>query len=255
MTKPANQMTLEELGAVLTQDGPSPLMSGTPLTEASREFLFANVWKSQLSWREKRLISLTCAAIAAHRYPLEIHLYAALKSGDFAVDELHDWALHLAAYAGFPFGAGAEVMVKTVCADLDKKGETYREQRAARSSMPDVRTMNGEQIAQYVTQTEVIPLEGDNGVTRASHSFLFSQVWTSELPWREKRLISLTCTAIAAYAMPFETHLCAALRSGDLSEDDLHDFALHVAAYAGFPFGAGAEATLKKVLVEMKISS
>jgi 4-carboxymuconolactone decarboxylase len=251
MAKPANQMTLEEIGAVLTQSGPSPLMPDTPLTDASRDFLFADVWKSQLSWREKRLISLTCTAIAAHRYPLEIHLYAALKSGDFAVDELHDWALHLAAYAGFPFGAGAETMIKTVCADLDREGVIYREARAPGVSTPDVRAMSGEQIAQYVTQTAALPLEGDNGVTRASHSFLFAQVWTSELPWREKRLISLTCTAIAAYAMPLETHLRAALSSGDLSEDDLHAFALHVAAYAGFPFGAGAEATLKKVLTEM----
>jgi 4-carboxymuconolactone decarboxylase len=255
MAKSASQMTLEEIGAALTQNGPSPLMPGTPLIDASRDFLFANVWKAQLSWREKRLISLTCAAIAAHRYPLEIHLYAALKSGDFAVDELHDWALHLAAYAGFPFGAGAETVIKTVCADLDAEGVIYQEERAPGAATPDVRTMSGEQIAQYVTQTEALPLEGDNGVTRASHSFLFAQVWTSELPWREKRLISLTCTAIAGYSMPFETHLRAALRSGDLSEDDLHAFALHVAAYAGFPFGAGAEATLKKVLADMDIPS
>jgi D-3-phosphoglycerate dehydrogenase len=251
MTKPANQMTTEEVGAALTRGGPSPLIPGTPLTEASRDFLFANIWKSALSWREKRLISLTCTAVAAHRYPLEIHLYAALKSGDFAVDELHDWALHLAAYAGFPFGAGAETVLKTVCDDLAKEGASYQETRAPSVSTPDVRKMSGQEIAQYVTQTAALPLEGDNGVTRASHAFLFAQVWTSELSWREKRLISLTCTAIAAYAMPFETHLHAALKSGDLSEDDLHAFALHVAAYAGFPFGAGAEATLKQVIAGM----
>jgi 4-carboxymuconolactone decarboxylase len=126
MTKPAKEMTLEEIGRTLTQSGSSPLPPNTPLTEASRDFLFAKIWKADLSWREKRLISLTCTAIAAHQYPLEIHVYAALKSGDFSLAELHDWALHVAAYAGFPMGAGAEAVIKKVCADLDQEGVKYR---------------------------------------------------------------------------------------------------------------------------------
>jgi 4-carboxymuconolactone decarboxylase len=121
MTKAAKDMTLEEIGKALTRTDTSPLTQGTPLTRAARDFLFANVWKSDLSWREKRLISLTCTAIAGHQYPFETHVYAALESGDFTVDELHDFALHVAAYAGFPVGAGAEMMIQKVCAARQAK--------------------------------------------------------------------------------------------------------------------------------------
>jgi 4-carboxymuconolactone decarboxylase len=120
MTKEAKDMSLEEIGRALTRKASSPLTPGTPLTQAARDFLFANVWKSDLSWREKRLISLTCTAIAGHQYPFETHVYAALESGDFTLDDLHAFALHLAAYAGFPVGAGAEMMIQKVVAEREK---------------------------------------------------------------------------------------------------------------------------------------
>ena len=111
-----DSMSLDEIGRRLIQKDTNPLHSGTPLMEASREFLFGRIWKSDLSFREKRLISLTCAAISGHHMPLETHVYAALKSGDFTVEELHAFALHVAAYAGFPVGAGTEMMIQKVVA-------------------------------------------------------------------------------------------------------------------------------------------
>jgi 4-carboxymuconolactone decarboxylase len=84
------------------------------------EFLFGRVWNSKLSWREKRIISLTCAAISGHALPLETHVYGALKSGDLSKDDLHAFALHVAAYAGFPVGAGIEVAISKVSAQLAK---------------------------------------------------------------------------------------------------------------------------------------
>jgi len=120
MANDTDGMTLEEIGYRLTQRETTPLNRGTPLSEAAKEFLFGRIWKSDLSFREKRLISLTCAAISGHHMPLETHVYAALKSGDFTVDELHAFALHVAAYAGFPVGAGTEMMIQKVVAEMDK---------------------------------------------------------------------------------------------------------------------------------------
>jgi 4-carboxymuconolactone decarboxylase len=121
MANDTDGMTLDEIGFRLTQRDTTPLNKGTPLSEASREFLFGRIWKSDLSFREKRLISLTCAAISGHDMPLETHIYAALKSGDFTLDELHAFALHVAAYAGFPMGAGTEMMIQKVCAQMEKE--------------------------------------------------------------------------------------------------------------------------------------
>ena len=105
--------------ARVTQSDVVPIQN-TPMAEASLDFVFNKVWNSKLSWREKRLISLTCTAISGHQLPLETHVYAALKSGDLSKDDLHDFALHIAAYAGFPVAAGVEMMIQKVAAQLNK---------------------------------------------------------------------------------------------------------------------------------------
>jgi 4-carboxymuconolactone decarboxylase len=110
-------MNAEEMAKRVVQADQIPVQ-GTPITAASMSFLFGNVWQSKLSMREKRLISLVCAAISGHQLPLETHVAGALKSGDFSQDELHAMALHVAAYAGFPVGAGMDVMIQKVAAGL-----------------------------------------------------------------------------------------------------------------------------------------
>jgi 4-carboxymuconolactone decarboxylase len=86
---------------------PAPPRGATPLGDFAMEFVFAKIWGSPgLSWRERRIISMTCTAISGHTMPLEVHIRGALKSGDFTVDELNAFSVHLAAYAGFPVGAG-----------------------------------------------------------------------------------------------------------------------------------------------------
>lgn len=108
-----------KLMAYVTQSD-SPPIQNTPMSEAALDFVFGKVWNSKLSWREKRLISLTCAAISGHQFPLETHVYAALKSGDLTKDDLHAFALHVAAYAGFPVAAGVEMMIQKVAKELKK---------------------------------------------------------------------------------------------------------------------------------------
>jgi 4-carboxymuconolactone decarboxylase len=120
MSNHADSQSLDEIQKRLTQRDSMPLGGDTPVTRASRDFLFAKVWTSDLSWREKRLISLTCTAIAGQRMPFETHVRAALESGDFSLDELHAFALHVAAYAGFPVGAGAEMMIQSVLTEGEK---------------------------------------------------------------------------------------------------------------------------------------
>lgn len=95
-----------------------PPLRGSPLSEAAWDFVFGKVWDSPLSYREKRLISLTCACISAHNLGFETHVRAALQSGDFTVEDLQAVSVHLAAYAGFPVGAGFETMVQKVKSEL-----------------------------------------------------------------------------------------------------------------------------------------
>jgi 4-carboxymuconolactone decarboxylase len=90
----------------------------SPLTEAAMDFLFGKVWEAPgLSYRERRLVSLTCAAISGHAIPLEAHVRGALKSGDFTAEELRAFSVHLAGYAGFPVGTGVEMALYKVLAE------------------------------------------------------------------------------------------------------------------------------------------
>jgi 4-carboxymuconolactone decarboxylase len=96
----------------------APPENSSPLGEAAMDFVFGKLWGAPgLSWRERRLISLTCAAIGGHALPLEVHVRGALKSGDFTVEELRAFSVHLAAYAGFPVAAGVDMMLHKVTVD------------------------------------------------------------------------------------------------------------------------------------------
>ena len=100
----------------------------------------------------------------------------------------------------------------------------------------------------YARVNQMDPPMADAPMGKAGMDFVFGQVWsTPGLSWRERRLVSLVCTAISGHAFPLEFHLRGALESGDFTDDDLRAVALHVAAYAGFPVAAGMEPAIRKV--------
>lgn len=79
-----------------------------PFTELTTDHVFGRIWtRPGLARRDRRLVSLTAAAMAGQRDPLVVHLGAAVDSGDLSVDELHEWVVHLAHYAGWPVAATA----------------------------------------------------------------------------------------------------------------------------------------------------
>ena len=79
-----------------------------PFMELTVDHVFGRVWtRTGLDHRSRRLISITAAATAGQRDPLAIHIGAALSSGDLTAEELHEWVVQLAHYAGWPAGATA----------------------------------------------------------------------------------------------------------------------------------------------------
>ena len=113
-------------------------------------------------------------------------------------------------------------------------------------SLSETAKKNFERVTQFATPTSISP------ETAASMEFVFGKVWSgTHLSWREKRLISLTCTAIVGNQMPLETHIRGALKSGDLSLDDLREFGLHLSVYGGFPVAAPLDGVFGKIAAEM----
>ena len=74
---------------------------------------------------------------------------------------------------------------------------------------------------------------------------VFSELWTRPgLTRKERRLITLACVGASASPVAIEAHLRGALDSGDLSLEEMQEFILHFAFYAGWPRAASFEAAL-----------
>jgi 4-carboxymuconolactone decarboxylase len=88
-----------------------------PFTQWTRDVVFGRVWSGDgLGRKERRTTSITCAAIAGAPGALETHMRAALTSGDFTLEELGHWVVHLAFYAGWPVASGAYITWRTIAA-------------------------------------------------------------------------------------------------------------------------------------------
>ena len=84
---------------------------------AARDVVFGKVWSDGgLGRKERRLTSLTCTAVVGASGALEVHLDAAVRSGDLTLEELGHWVLHLAFYAGWPVASGAYIAWRSLAA-------------------------------------------------------------------------------------------------------------------------------------------
>ncbi|CUU58255.1 4-carboxymuconolactone decarboxylase [Parafrankia irregularis] len=80
----------------------------------------------------------------------------------------------------------------------------------------------------------------------ASRRFLFGEIWgRPDLGIRDRRLVSLACVAAADAATPIAGHVYAALRSGDLTIEQLNEVTLHFAVYCGWPKASFLEQTVR----------
>lgn len=79
--------------------------------------VFKNVWaRPGLTRKERRLISLTAIATRGSAEALPHHIRAALELGEITKDELLEWVVQLAHYAGWPASAEAYIAVQTAAA-------------------------------------------------------------------------------------------------------------------------------------------
>lgn len=66
--------------------------------------------------------------------------------------------------------------------------------------------------------------------------FVFSEVWSRPgLTRKERRWIAITGVASASAEAALKIHVAAALRSGDITIDEMREAVAHFAVYQGFP--------------------
>ena len=77
-----------------------------PWLEVSQEHVFGRIWdRPGLTRKERRWIALSIAAASGQRDGYRAHLRMALESGDMTAEELWEWLVQFAHYAGWPLSA------------------------------------------------------------------------------------------------------------------------------------------------------
>jgi 4-carboxymuconolactone decarboxylase len=218
---------------VMTSPGPDPVK---PYYEGGVVgFVFGEMWpRPGLSRRDRRWITLACVGAMGAISPIETHIFAALNSGDCTLEELEEFNLFFAAQCGWPRG---QVVDRYIEAAVQKLGlERGSFERWAEPMESNGRLKKGR--AAYEEIMCVPPPDTDTVFRRVGYfDYLYGEIWQRPvLTRRERRLIALSCAPVVVTEAG--AHAYAALKSSDLSFEELQELVLHVAVYVGWQNGA-----------------
>lgn len=91
--------------------------------EATLDQVFGRVWsRPGLERKERRWITLTTIASVGATSALAVHVRSALTSGDIEFEELIEFALHFAHYAGWPLSSQLYTTIVRVADELASEG-------------------------------------------------------------------------------------------------------------------------------------
>lgn len=101
-----------------------PNIEGDPYFDLTVDHLFGTIWtRPGLSMRDKRIMTLTAVTALGQSDLAEIQVNAALHNGELTADELHEMAIFLTHYLGFPLGSKFDGAVGRVVAKRRKAAE------------------------------------------------------------------------------------------------------------------------------------
>jgi 4-carboxymuconolactone decarboxylase len=214
----------------------------TPAAVHLLDFVFAEVWQRPgLSRRDRRFITLPCVAAADAEAALHEHVYAALNTGDLTITEMRETVLHFAVYAGWPKASRFNAAVDEQWARINReRGQAVPPPESllplTTPSEPEARLARGEQSFRDVNCLPHTPAR-DNPYSGAGIlNFVFGEMWLRPgLGMKERRLITVACVAFQDAPIPILSHVYAALKSRDVSFDEMDELALHFATYYGWP--------------------
>jgi 4-carboxymuconolactone decarboxylase len=198
------------------------------------------VWsRPGLSRRDRRFVTLACVAAGAEIETINVHVHAALASGDISLAELLEFTLHFAVYCGWPKGSQVEMAIRAQTDRLategsekpfawpeyttDSLGPTDHEQRLTA----------GERCFVEINLAPA-PARDTPYFQAGILAFVFGHLWQRPaLGVRERRLITVPCVGVSDAIMPIYSHVGSALESGDITRDEMTEVIRQFAAYSG----------------------
>jgi 4-carboxymuconolactone decarboxylase len=235
---------------IMGREPPAPT---SPRTAALLDFVFAEIWsRDTISRRERRLITLACAAGADGHETLADHVYGALATGDLDYGELQEVILHFAVYCGWAKAESFERILDEQWAMLhDERGTTaparVDEPLTSVPAEQELRKQGGEQEFADVNWVPAPPREVpyyDAGIL----NYVFGDLWKRPgLSRRDRRWVTIPCVGLDDSVGPIQSHVYSALRSGDISFDEMRELVLHFAAYSGWPKASFLQQTVDQM--------
>ena len=219
---------------------PAPPAIGAYIDAGVIGFVFGEMWRrGVLTPRDRRWVTLACVGAADAPIPMETHTYAALNSGDVTNEEIDEFLLFFGTQMGWPKGSAMNTHILTAMAKIaEERGEEMQLPAFVPWTDPvddDVRRVRGE--AAYTEVHGVAPPPATTAFRgRAYLDFLYGEVWTRDeyLTRRDRRLVSICCSAELGVETETTEHLEAALRNGELTYEELQEVVMHVAVYLGW---------------------
>ena len=219
---------------------PAPPAMGAYIDAGVIGFVFGEMWRrGVLTPRDRRWITLACVGAAGAPIPMETHTYAALKSGEVTTEEIDEFTLFFGTQMGWPRGSEMNTYVVGAMMKLaEERGEEMQLPAFVPWTDPiddDVRRARGESA--YADVHGVAPAPAVTAFRgRAYYDYLYGEVWTRDeyLTRRDRRLMSICCSAELGVDEETTAHLEAALRAGELSYEELQEVVMHVAVYLGW---------------------
>jgi 4-carboxymuconolactone decarboxylase len=219
-------------------------------------FVFGEMWRrGVLTQRDRRWITLSCLGAVDSAFPIETHVWAALNSGDVTNEEFDEFVLHFATQLGWP---KASVLTASGMLAMIKLAEGRGEALSpldfapwADPATPEERHSRGEAAYQEVLGSP--PPPPLTAFRRDAYlDYLYGEIWTRDryLTRRDRRIISICCSAAVGVDTEVRGHFGAALAQEELTYEELQELVVHFAVYVGWVLGRRLDDVLIDVAAE-----
>jgi len=219
---------------------PAPPAIGAYIDAGVVGFVFGEMWRrGVLTPRDRRWITLACVGATVTEMPMQTHTYAALNSGDVTREEIDEFLLFFGTQMGWPRGSAINTHIMNAMAKIaEERGEVMRFPEFVPWADPiDDEPRRTRGVAAYeAVHGEAPPPATTAFRGRAYYDYLYGEVWTRDefLTRRDRRLISISCSAELGVDEETTEHLEAALRTGELTFEELQEVVMHIAVYLGW---------------------